>query len=78
MYGIVVALFEVLERDGTEAEVTRIEHRGGRATGVALADGGHLDADIVVCNADLTWAYEHLLDASVRAVSRHRLRPALA
>jgi phytoene desaturase len=71
MYRIVAALLEVLERDGvevrTETEVTRIEHRGGRATGVALADGGHLDGDIVVCNADLPWAYEHLLDASVRA-----------
>ncbi|HEV7466510.1 MAG TPA: phytoene desaturase family protein [Candidatus Dormibacteraeota bacterium] len=71
MYRIVVALLEVLERDGVEvrtgAEVTRIEHRDGRATGVALAAGGHLDADIVVCNADLPWAYEHLLDESVRA-----------
>ncbi|MGH7750140.1 MAG: phytoene desaturase family protein, partial [Candidatus Dormibacteria bacterium] len=71
MYRIVVALLEVLERDGVEvrtgAEVTRIEHRGGRATGVELATGGRLDADIVVCNADLPWAYEHLLDESVRA-----------
>jgi phytoene desaturase len=70
MYSIVVALLAVLGRDGVEvrtgAEVARIEHRSGRATGVTLAGGEHLDADIVVCNADLPWAYENLLDESVR------------
>jgi phytoene desaturase len=75
MYRIVVALLEVLERDGVEVrpgtEVTRIVHRDGRATGVELAGGGHLDADIVVCNADLPWAYENLLDESVRAPYGH-------
>jgi phytoene desaturase len=50
MYRIVAALLEVLERDGvevrTETEVTRIEHRGGRATGRAHAAAGDHAADL--------------------------------
>ena len=32
----------------------------GRATGIRLADGGAVDADVVVVNADLVWAYNNL------------------
>lgn len=71
MYRLVTALLAVLDRDGVEvrtgAEAARIEHRGGRATAVRLTTGERVDADIVVCNADLPWAYENLLDESVRA-----------
>ena len=46
-------------RLGTEvAEVTRAN---GQATGVALADGERLDADLVVVNADLPHAYKRFL-----------------
>ncbi|WP_069811803.1 phytoene desaturase family protein [Streptomyces sp. TP-A0874] len=34
------------------AEVVRILERGGRAAGVELADGGHEEADLVVCGVD--------------------------
>ena len=49
------------------AEVRRIEvepGRGGkgRATGVTLADGERLAADVVVSNADAMWTYRHLVE----------------
>ena len=76
MYRIVEALCSVLAEQGvelrTETSVVRILHRGGRASGVELSNGGHLDADIIVCNADLPWAYENLLDESVRAPYHRR------
>lgn len=34
---------------------------GKRATGVTLESGEKIEADLVVCNADLLWAYENLL-----------------
>ena len=42
-------------------EVTRILVDRGRATGVLLADGTTLHADIVVSNADSAWTYRNLL-----------------
>lgn len=55
------------------AEVTRIEVETRavgkpRATGVQLADGSRIAADIVVSNGDVAWTYKHLVDA------RHRRR----
>lgn len=41
--------------------VDQIEVTEGRATGVRLADGRHLAADIVVSNADTGFTYKHLL-----------------
>jgi phytoene desaturase len=49
---------------GTEA--AEIETDRGRATGVRLADGRLLPADIVVCNGDVAAAYQQLLPASAR------------
>ncbi len=45
------------------ATVQRIVHSGARATGLQLDDGRTVDADLVLCNADLPWAYKNLLDA---------------
>ncbi|MCC6811557.1 MAG: phytoene desaturase [Deltaproteobacteria bacterium] len=42
--------------------VKKVVRDGTRATGLLLDDGTHVRADIVVCNADLSWAYDHLLD----------------
>lgn len=47
-------------------EVTSITVEGGAATGVRLASGETLPADIVVSNADAAWTYKHLLPAEVR------------
>jgi phytoene desaturase len=43
------------------AEVAEILVDKGRATGVRLANGQKLDADIVVSNADTAWTYRHLI-----------------
>ncbi|WP_431270237.1 phytoene desaturase family protein [Dankookia sp. P2] len=44
-----------------EAEVARIEVANGRATGVTLASGETIGADVVVSNADVGWTYSKLL-----------------
>ena len=43
------------------AEVRRIEIDRGRATGVTLASGERIAADLVVSNADQAWTYRHLI-----------------
>jgi phytoene desaturase len=43
------------------AAVRRIDVAGGRATGCTLADGRRVTADVVLCNADLPWAYRNLI-----------------
>ena len=43
------------------AEVRRILVEDGRATGVELADGERLGAEVVVSNADTAWTYKHLV-----------------
>ena len=48
------------------AEVDEILVKDGAATGVRLADGTTLTADIVVSNADTAWTYRHLLPESTR------------
>lgn len=48
------------------AEVSRIEVDRGRATGVTLADGRRIAADIVISNADSAWTYRHLVAPEAR------------
>ncbi len=48
------------------AEVANIEVEGRRATGVRLADGERIDADVVVSNADAAWTYGRLVPAAHR------------
>ena len=48
------------------AEVARIETESDRATGVTLASGEHVPADIVVSNADVAWTYSKLLGHRAR------------
>ncbi len=48
------------------AEVAGITVRNGAATGVRLASGEAIAADIVVSNADSAWTYRHLLHAGDR------------
>jgi phytoene desaturase len=67
---IVAALVRLFEELGGTlllgTEVTAIETANRRATGVRLADGRVLPADVVVCNADVAGAYQRLLPATVR------------
>ncbi len=62
---IVAGLVRLMEGQGgtlrTCAEVERIEVESGRATGVRLAGGEVLAADVVVSNADVGWTYTKLL-----------------
>lgn len=59
------------------AEVARIRVEKGAATGVALTDGGWLNADIVVSNADSAFTYAQLLgDHRRRRWSDRRLASA--
>ena len=51
-----------------QADVSRIVVEDGRATGVELASGERLAADIVVSNADTAWTYRHLLPGVRRRV----------
>ncbi len=48
------------------ADVEAITVDQGRATGVELASGERIDADIVVSNADAAWTYRKLVPASAR------------
>lgn len=45
----------------TDCPVTEIIVRAGRAVGVELASGEHIEADIVVSNADLPYTYMQLI-----------------
>jgi phytoene desaturase len=50
-----------------ESEVRRIVVDQGRATGVELASGERLAADLIVNNGDASWTYKHLVDAEHRS-----------
>jgi phytoene desaturase len=67
---LVKGLVKLVEGQGNtvrlSTEVSRIEVENGRATGVTLADGTRMAADIVVSNADSAFTYKHLLPAEHR------------
>jgi phytoene desaturase len=48
------------------AEVAEITLDGRRATGVRLADGETISADVVISNADAAWTYRYLLPKAAR------------
>lgn len=54
------------------AEVAEILLDGRRATGVRLADGETIAADVVISNADTAWTYKHLLPQAARKRWRDR------
>jgi phytoene desaturase len=49
-----------------DSEVRRIPVERGRATGVELASGERLAADLVVSNGDAAWTYKHLIEPQHR------------
>ena len=67
---LVRGLVSLIEGQGStvrcNAEVAEITLDGRRATGVRLAGGENIPADIVVSNADSAWLYRNLLPASAR------------
>jgi phytoene desaturase len=73
VYSIVEAMARPLDvrcGDGVE----RIEHRGGRVTGVQLAGGERIAADVVVSNGDVLRTHELL----GRRAPLRRLRPTMS
>jgi phytoene desaturase len=73
VYALVEAMARPLDvRCGEPAE--RVEHAGGRVTGVRLRSGERLPADVVVSNADVLRAHELL----GRRAPRRPLRPTMS
>jgi phytoene desaturase len=58
----------------TGADVVRIRLVAGRVSGVELADGERLDADVVVANADASHLYRDLVPAPAAAPALAALR----
>jgi phytoene desaturase len=67
---LIKGMVKLLEQRGVNvrlnAPVTRIDVDNGRATGVTLANGESLSADIVVSNGDAAWTYRNLIDPQWR------------
>jgi phytoene desaturase len=67
---LVQGLVELIEGQGgmvrCNAEVASIAVTDGRATGVRLASGESIAADVVVSNADSAWTYRYLLPPEAR------------
>jgi phytoene desaturase len=61
-----------------DTKVWRIATEGGRATGVWLADGSLLPADVVVANADAAQVYGTLVDAPQAARRLAKATPSLS
>jgi phytoene desaturase len=70
MHAVPRAMAGAAEKHGVQIRydsvVTRVEVVNGRATGVILADGSRIPADVVVLNPDLPVAYRDLLPPSRR------------
>lgn len=78
LYRIAQALAERAEERGAtvrlSSPVTAVEIAGGRVAGVRLAGGEHLQADVVVANADAAHLYGDLVRGPAAASVRRRLR----
>ena len=63
---LVKGMVGLIEGQGGEirydSEVSGILSSEGKATGVRLASGEELAADLVISNADSAWTYRHLMD----------------
>ncbi len=71
MYQVVAALVDIAREAGVEfrfnTEAALIETEHNSATGVLLADGRRLPADVVLANADLPYVYDQLLPGDPQA-----------
>lgn len=78
MYRVIESLVAIAEGWGARfqynAPVKKIEIEAGRATGVTLADGIRLKADLIIANADLPYVYRELLpeDGTAGRLSRKK------
>src|SRR5690242_12469351 len=71
IYRVIESLVSIAQAHGVcflyGTAVKHIEVDGHRATGVVLADGSCMQADVIVANADLPYVYTHLLPDSDEA-----------
>lgn len=78
LYRVIESLEAIAAANGVHfsyhTPVQAIAVEGGRATGVVLADGSHLSADVIVANADLPYVYAHLLPDRAETERLERLR----
>lgn len=78
MYRVVESLVSIAQAHGTRFKyntpVEKIEVMDSRASGVLLQDGSHLDADVIVANADLPYVYRHLLPDKAMVKRLERLK----
>ncbi|MEL6266143.1 MAG: phytoene desaturase family protein, partial [Pseudomonadota bacterium] len=72
-HALVEGMVRLIEGQGNVvhlgAEVAEIECEGGersRATGVRMADGTRIAADVVISNADAAWTWKHMIPAAHR------------
>ena len=76
MHALPRALARLAEELGVEieygADVARLETSGNRVSGVSLSDGTRREADLVLVNADLPYAYKTLLGEPLAKVERMR------
>lgn len=78
MYRIVETLMDLARETGVEfifeTAAKQIQTNSTHATGILLSDGTHLDADVVLANADLPYAYRNLLpvDGNSKSLSHKR------
>lgn len=74
LYAIPQALERLAREEGVRfhygAPVERILTDGGRTQGVRMEGGEVVEADAVLCNADLPYAYEKLLDPKATTLKR--------
>ncbi|XXF79008.1 phytoene desaturase family protein [Myxococcaceae bacterium GXIMD 01537] len=74
LYAIPRALERLAREEGVRLHygrpVARILTRQGRASAVRLEDGTEVEADAVLCNADLPYAYEKLIDPEATRLPR--------
>ncbi len=80
MYRVIESLTAIAEKNGAafhyNAPAARIDVDDARrrVTGVTLAGGEHIPADIVIANADLPYVYDQLLPASPKAERLKRMK----
>jgi phytoene desaturase len=76
MGAVVDALVRLLADLGVAVEcnaaVERIVVADGRARAVRVAGGTERAADLVVCNGDVSWSYQHLVDPAARPTNSDR------
>jgi phytoene desaturase len=79
MHAVPEAMAAAAEKHGVElrygTEVTRVEHRGGRAVAVHTAGGERIACDVVVLNPDLPVAQRELLGRSPWSIRRLTYSP---